>query len=147
MGFNISLQDGPASSQSVPYFHIYLSLLTWSQLISSMLNIGGCNSLPGVEARGTLYTVPVGLCVTLFLLRQNLRLIFSGSSSNFILPPSVLLYPTISLPLIMLSLSLPPSLLLHKLLLYLGYTEQGANTIFARVALPTSDTSPYTNPW
>ena len=86
---------------------IYFSLLTWPPWISSAPNNGGYNYLPGAEARGALGTVPIGLCATLIYSPSNICLIFSGSSSNLILSPSALPYPTPSIPMI----HPPPTLL------------------------------------
>ena len=44
-----------------------LSILNWPLCVASMLNIGGCSSLPGAETRGASSTVPSGLCATLYL--------------------------------------------------------------------------------
>ena len=45
----------------------FISLLTLPPCISIMINIKGCDSLPGSEARGALGTVPCGLHTTLYL--------------------------------------------------------------------------------
>ena len=74
----------------------------------------GCNYLPKSEARGALYTGPIGLSATLITSLSKIRLVFSGYSSPFIPPPSILPYPNLSIPPIHLSLSNP---LLHSLLL------------------------------
>ena len=44
-----------------------LSILTWTPLISSMLNIGGYSSLLGGYTSGTFGTVPSGLHASLYL--------------------------------------------------------------------------------
>ena len=43
-------------------------ILTWHLRIANVLNVRGWNSLPGVEARGVLGTIPIGLHATLFLI-------------------------------------------------------------------------------
>ena len=49
------------------YVHSVLSLLTWPPCISRMLNVGGWNSLPGIDARGALVTIHIWLHPTLYL--------------------------------------------------------------------------------
>ena len=62
-----------------------------------MLNIGGVEFL--TRSRGKRRIRHCTYWVTGYIMSSpsNLRLIFSSSSSNSILPPSVLLYPTLSL--------------------------------------------------
>ena len=122
-----------------------LYLLTWHTFVAIVLNIGGWVSLPGVEARGALGTVPIGLRATLCLIRK-----ISVWSSLVLLVISVYLPP--SFP-IQLSLSFsflpppPPPLILHALLLYLGYPEQATPTIALIVPVPDSAPPSYTSPW
>ena len=123
-----------------------LSLLNWPPLISSVPNIRGWNYLPGAEARGSLGPVPIGLCATLINSPSNISLIFSGYSSHLILPPSVLSYPTISLPLIPVSPYPHPYLMLHVPLLSLGYPDRDAPTTSVRVTFLASAPPPDTSP-
>ena len=47
--------------------YLSLSIITWTPCIDSILNIGGCSSLPEAEARGTLGTLPSELHAILYL--------------------------------------------------------------------------------
>ena len=74
----------------------YLFLLTWPPCIAGILNIGGWISLPGAEDSGTLGTVHIGLCSTLYPIRQTSVL-------------SSLVLPVISVPSLHTSLPYSPS--------------------------------------